>query len=129
MLGVRVPPGLPFHASSQAYSGKVSLCDRVTGAMKDFLLKVKDRFRQAIEFIRDVRKELNNVSWPSRAELTGTTVVVIVAVFLFGFFLYLVDVGVGAGMNYLFSRAGRCYGTRNYGAGKEVVHHPHLLGI
>jgi len=75
--------------------------------MKDFLLKVKDRFRQSIEFIRDVRKELNNVSWPSRAELTGTTVVVIVAVFLFGFFLYLVDVGVGAGMNYLFSRAGR----------------------
>ena len=75
--------------------------------MKDFFLKVKDKFRRSIEFIRDVRKELNMVSWPSRTELTGTTIVVIVAVFLFGFFLYLVDMGVGAGMNYLFSRAGR----------------------
>jgi preprotein translocase subunit SecE len=75
--------------------------------MKDFFLRIKDRFRRSIEFIRDVRKELNMVSWPSRTELTGTTIVVIVAVFLFGFFLYLVDMGVGAGMNYLFSRAGR----------------------
>jgi preprotein translocase subunit SecE len=75
--------------------------------MKDFLFRIKDRFRRSIEFIRDVRKELNMVSWPSRTELTGTTIVVIVAVFLFGFFLYLVDMGVGAGMNYLFSRAGR----------------------
>jgi preprotein translocase SecE subunit len=55
--------------------------------MKDFFLKIKDRFRRSIEFIRDVRKELNMVSWPSRTELTGTTIVVIVAVFLFGFFL------------------------------------------
>ena len=75
--------------------------------MKDFFLKIKDRFRRSVDFIRDVRKELNMVSWPSRTELTGTTIVVIVAVFLFGFFLYLVDMGVGAGMNYLFSRAGR----------------------
>jgi preprotein translocase subunit SecE len=75
--------------------------------MKDFFLRIKDRFRRSLEFIRDVRKELNMVSWPSRTELTGTTIVVIVAVFLFGFFLYLVDMGVGAGMNYLFSRAGR----------------------
>jgi preprotein translocase subunit SecE len=74
--------------------------------MKDFFFRIKDRFRRSIEFIRDVRKELNMVSWPSRTELTGTTIVVIVAVFLFGFFLYLVDMGVGAGMNYLFSRAG-----------------------
>ena len=79
----------------------------MTRPMKDFFLKIKDRFRRSIEFIRDVRKELNMVSWPSRTELTGTTIVVIVAVFLFGFFLYLVDMGVGAGMNYLFSRAGR----------------------
>jgi preprotein translocase subunit SecE len=74
--------------------------------MKDFFLKIKDRFRRSIDFLRDVRKELNMVSWPSRSELTGTTIVVIIAVFLFGFFLYLVDIGVGAGMNYLFSRAG-----------------------
>jgi preprotein translocase SecE subunit len=72
--------------------------------MKDFLQKVKDSFRNAIEFIRETRKELNNVSWPPRHELTGTTLVVIVAVFFFGFFLYLVDVIVNSGMNLIFHR-------------------------
>jgi preprotein translocase SecE subunit len=72
--------------------------------MKDFLQKVKDSFRNAIEFIRETRKELNNVSWPPRPELTGTTLVVIVAVFFFGFFLYLVDVIVNSGMNLIFHR-------------------------
>ena len=72
--------------------------------MKDFLQKVKDSFRNAIEFIKETRKELNNVSWPPRHELTGTTLVVIVAVFFFGFFLYLVDVVVSAGMGVIFHR-------------------------
>jgi preprotein translocase SecE subunit len=74
------------------------------GEMKDFLQKVKDSFRNAIEFIKETRKELNNVSWPPRHELTGTTLVVIVAVFFFGFFLYLVDVVVSAGMGVIFHR-------------------------
>jgi len=73
--------------------------------MKGLLQKIKDAFTGSVEFLRDVRKELNNVSWPSRTELTGTTIVVIVTIFLFGFFLYLVDFVVGAGMNFLFTRA------------------------
>ena len=70
--------------------------------MKDFFDKVKGSFRNFIDFIKETRKELNNVSWPSRRETTGTTLVVIVAVFFFGFFLYVVDFIVGNGMNYLF---------------------------
>ncbi len=70
--------------------------------MKDFFDKVKGSFRNFIDFIKETRKELNNVSWPSRRETTGTTLVVIVAVFFFGFFLYVVDFVVGNGMNYLF---------------------------
>jgi len=72
--------------------------------MKDFLEKLKERLRSALEFIRDVRKELRNVSWPSRSELTGTTMVVIVAVFFFAFFLFVVDALVRTGMDFLFSR-------------------------
>jgi len=75
--------------------------------MKEFFQKVRDSFRKGIEFIKDTRKELNNVSWPPRHELTGTTVVVIVAVFFFGFFLYVVDVVVNSGMNLLFRRFGQ----------------------
>ncbi|NLT68879.1 MAG: preprotein translocase subunit SecE [Acidobacteria bacterium] len=70
--------------------------------MKDFLEKIRKSFRNLIDFLKDTRKELNNVSWPSRQEVTGTTVVVIAAVFFFGFFLFIVDVIVQFGMNHLF---------------------------
>ena len=75
--------------------------------MSEFLQKLKSSFKSSIEFIKETRKELNNVSWPSRRELTGTTLVVIVAVFFFGFFLYVVDIIVNAGMTYIFHRAGQ----------------------
>jgi preprotein translocase SecE subunit len=75
--------------------------------MKQFWRKVTDAFKNSIEFLKETRKELNNVSWPSRREMTGTTVVVIVAVFFFGFFLYIVDMVVGFGMSYLYRLAGQ----------------------
>jgi preprotein translocase subunit SecE len=59
--------------------------------MNGLLQKTKDAFKGFIEFVSDTRKELKNVSWPSRHELVSTTVVVIVAVFFFGAFLAVVD--------------------------------------
>jgi preprotein translocase subunit SecE len=59
--------------------------------IKEFAQKVKDFFGNIIEFIKDTRKELRNVSFPSRRELASTTVVVIVCVFFFGAFLAVVD--------------------------------------
>ena len=73
--------------------------------MKEFLQKVKNSLRNSIEFLKDTRKELNNVSWPGRREVTGTTLVVIAAVFFFGFFLWVVDIVVNAGMNFILQRA------------------------
>jgi len=70
--------------------------------MKDYLQRIADSFRNFIGFLKDTRKELNNVSWPGRRETTGTTLVVIVAVFFFGFFLFVVDVIVQYGMNSIF---------------------------
>jgi len=75
--------------------------------MMGFLQKIKDFFRNIVEFMRDTRKELHNVSWPSRRELISTTVVVIVAVFFFGFFLWVVDLGVSPSMNYVINRLSR----------------------
>jgi len=43
-------------------------------------------------FLKDSRAELKKVTWPSRKEVTSTTVVVIVATIFFGFFLYFMDV-------------------------------------
>jgi len=73
--------------------------------MKEFWERVKESFRNGWEFLKETRKELNNVSWPSRRELTGTTLVVLAAVFFFGFFLYVVDLVVNAGMTFIFHRA------------------------
>jgi preprotein translocase subunit SecE len=69
--------------------------------MKEFFKKIMDSVRNIIEFLKDTRKELNNVSWPGRREVTGTTVVVIAAVFFFGFFLFIVDNIVNRGMTFL----------------------------
>jgi preprotein translocase subunit SecE len=76
---------------------------RVCGVklMKEFFAKLGNWFRNIIDFLKDTRKELNNVSWPSRREVTGTTVVVIVSVFFFGIFLFVVDLIVRKGMNYI----------------------------
>jgi len=75
--------------------------------MKEFLLKVRNSVRSAWQFLIDTRKELKNVSWPPRRELTGTTLVVIIAVFFFGFFLFVVDVIVQAGMDSVFRHLSR----------------------
>jgi len=42
-------------------------------------------------FLRDVRSELKKVTWPSRAEVTSTTIVVIAATIFFGFYLFAMD--------------------------------------
>jgi len=70
--------------------------------MKGFLEKIGKSIRSKIEFVKDTRKELNNVSWPGRREVTATTFVVILAVLFFGGFLFLVDMVINSGMNYLF---------------------------
>jgi preprotein translocase subunit SecE len=110
MLGVRVPPGLPAFwflilGPVNRTSGNGGPGVRGVESMSQFMEKLKSSLKSAVEFLKDTRKELNNVSWPSRRELTGTTLVVIVAVFFFGFFLYVVDVVVSTGMNYIFHRA------------------------
>jgi len=70
--------------------------------MKEFFEKVRGWFRNIFDFLKDTRKELNNVSWPARREVTGTTLVVIVAVFFFGFFLFVADIIVMNGMDYIY---------------------------
>ena len=75
--------------------------DKNHGAKKNFLEPVWKKCRQIIDFVKDTRKELYNVSWPGRKEVIATTGVVIVAVFFFGFFLFIVDFLVSNGMGYI----------------------------
>ncbi len=39
-----------------------------------------------------MKTELKKVTWPSKKEVYGTTLVVIITVFFFGVYLFLVDI-------------------------------------
>ena len=47
---------------------------------------------KAIQFLSEVKGEVKKVTWPSKKEAMGGTVVVLVVVFLMALFLGLVDV-------------------------------------
>ena len=47
---------------------------------------------KAIQFLSEVKGEINKVTWPSKKEAMGGTAVVLVVVFLMALFLGLVDV-------------------------------------
>lgn len=49
------------------------------------------RWARMKSFFMDVRLEMKKVSWPTRKEIVGTTVVVLFAIFFFGFYLGLLD--------------------------------------
>jgi preprotein translocase subunit SecE len=46
---------------------------------------------KAKEFVTEVRTEMRKVSFPSREEVVGTTVVVLVTSFVFAVFLFVSD--------------------------------------
>jgi len=70
------------------------------------MLPIKDWWPTTRNFFRDVWVEMKKVSWPSRSEVMGTTLVVIVACFLFGFYLFIVDAGLSWLLDKLFRAAG-----------------------
>jgi len=49
-------------------------------------------YKRVIPFLKDVRAELKKVTWPSRNEVTSTTIIVIIAIVFFGFYLFFMDV-------------------------------------
>jgi preprotein translocase subunit SecE len=55
------------------------------------LEKLQQLPSRTVSFYSDVKSELRKVTWPSKKEVYGTTIVVIVTVFFFGFYLFLVD--------------------------------------
>ena len=66
------------------------------------LEKVRDAPKNLASFSGDVKTELKKVTWPSRKEVYGTTVVVIITVFFFGIYLFLVDIVLKNGVSSIF---------------------------
>jgi preprotein translocase subunit SecE len=51
-------------------------------------------FQSSIQFLREVKIELKKVTWPSRKQTIGSTVVVVALVVLISLFLGFVDIGL-----------------------------------
>ena len=51
-------------------------------------------YQKSVEFLKEVKVELKKVTWPTRKQTTGTTVVVIIFVFVVAAFLGLFDLGL-----------------------------------
>lgn len=68
-----------------------------TPAAAPAAVKPKDNiFSKSAQFLREVKVELKKVTWPSRKQTVGSTVVVIVLVMLISLFLGVVDFGISS---------------------------------
>jgi preprotein translocase subunit SecE len=57
-------------------------------------------------FLREVRGEINKVTWPKRKEVRGTTIVVLVTCVVFGVYLWFVDIVTGRLLTWLYAAIG-----------------------
>ncbi len=68
--------------------------------------KPKQWWLSTREFFRDTTGEMKKVTWPTRSEVVGTTVVVIVSTLVFAIFLWGCDVLFYKMIDFLFTRFG-----------------------
>ena len=57
-------------------------------------------------FLREVRGEINKVTWPKRKEVRGTTIVVLITCVVFGVYLWFVDIVMGRMLTWLYAAMG-----------------------
>jgi preprotein translocase subunit SecE len=61
---------------------------------KPAVVKEKTQIDKAMQFLREVKVELKKVTWPTRKQTMGSTVVVLVIVTIISIFLGIVDAGL-----------------------------------
>ena len=79
--GIKKKPALPAKKQTAAAS-QVARKDNIFG--------------KAAQFLREVKVELKKVTWPSRKQTIGSTVVVIALVMIISIFLGTVDLGLSS---------------------------------
>jgi len=88
-----------LNADASAETKKVQILPQkktLTGT-KTLQDKEKDSYLdRALQFLREVKIELKKVTWPSRKQAIGSTVVVIILVIIISLFLGVVDIGLSS---------------------------------
>ena len=83
MLGVQVPPGLPFFL--------FMIHDQIGIALMDRIKLIKEKI---ISFLKEAKIELKKVTWPTPRQTLASTSVVIIVVIIVSIYLGIVDFGV-----------------------------------
>jgi preprotein translocase subunit SecE len=65
-----------------------------TPVSKPTVVKEKNFIDKSLQFLREVKVELKKVTWPSRKQTMGSTLVVLVVVAIIALFLGIVDAGL-----------------------------------
>ena len=74
-----------------------------SGSERSAVMKLADKyFGNWIQFFREVKFELIKVTWPSKKQTIGSTLVVIVFVFIISIFLGVVDIGLSSLVQLIF---------------------------
>jgi preprotein translocase subunit SecE len=61
------------------------------------LTRVKESGSKSVEFLSEVRSEMRKVSFPTRDEVIGTTIIVVVTSSIFAVFLWAADILIQKG--------------------------------
>ena len=92
-MGVQIPPPLPKPLSEARGSWKAK------EIMGEQVSIEKSKWIQVRDYFYDVRTEMKRVTWPSKQEIYGTTVMVLITTFLFGFYFWVCDQAFYAGIS------------------------------
>ncbi|OIN94975.1 MAG: preprotein translocase subunit SecE [Deltaproteobacteria bacterium CG1_02_45_11] len=57
---------------------------------------------RGIGFLREVKVELKKVTWPTRKQTVGSTVVMLILVIIISFFLGAIDIGLSSIIRVVF---------------------------
>lgn len=71
-----------------------SATSRENATPNKLIQSVRETWEKTIQFLREVKTELKKVTWPTRKQTVGSTVVVLVIVAIISLFLGVVDAGL-----------------------------------
>jgi preprotein translocase subunit SecE len=86
---------LALVSGKEAKQKSVSPARKVPSSVRPASGPVKKNFLdKSLQFLREVKVELKKVTWPTRKQTIGSTVVVIVLVLIISLFLGVIDIGL-----------------------------------
>jgi preprotein translocase subunit SecE len=90
---------LVFNADASAETKKIQVLPQKKTLTGTKIIQEKENnsyLDRALQFLREVKIELKKVTWPSRKQALGSTVVVIILVVIISLFLGVVDIGLSS---------------------------------